>query len=414
MRAAVEHLAGVGLARQRRAHAVEVAAQLGLIAEQLPHAAQHLARRVAGVDEELLQAHVRVVEQQHALGVVAVAPAAAGFLVVGLGAARYVGVDDHANVSLVHAHAEGVGGDDGVELAGHERVLRARAGAVVETGVVDASAHAGASQRLAVLLGVLARGGVDQRGAARARAHQIDQPRRLVGGAAGARHRPAKVGPVEAAHVEARRLHVQLLGDVEAHLRRGGGGQRHQSRRRQTDDRVPQLAVVGAKLVPPLADAVGLVDGQQRQRVADLGQRVEEARAAEPLGRDVDQPVVASADAGENFPLLLRRGGAGQGGGRDPAGAQAVHLVLHQGDQRRDHQGDPTLLPENDRRQLITQRFSCTRGHHRDHRVAGQDVGDGLGLARAQGGESEYLGQRAPGGGIEAVTVRCRGHRPRP
>ena len=84
-----------------------------------------------------------MVEQQHAARRLAVAPAAPGLLVVRLGAARDVGVDDEPDVALVDAHAERVRRDDHVELAGHEHVLRLLADVVLEAGVVDARAHAG-------------------------------------------------------------------------------------------------------------------------------------------------------------------------------------------------------------------------------------------------------------------------------
>ena len=79
---------------------------------------------IGRVDQELLQPDVAVVEQQHAARRLAVAAAAAGLLVVRLGAARDVGVDDQPDVALVDAHAERVGRDDHVELARHEHVLR--------------------------------------------------------------------------------------------------------------------------------------------------------------------------------------------------------------------------------------------------------------------------------------------------
>ena len=122
-------------------------AELRLIAQQLPHAAQHLGRRIRRVDQELLEPDVAVVEQQHAARGLAVAAAAAGLLVVRLGAARDVGVDDQPDVALVDAHAERVGRDDHVELAGHEHVLRVLADAVLEPGVIDARAHAGDLER---------------------------------------------------------------------------------------------------------------------------------------------------------------------------------------------------------------------------------------------------------------------------
>ena len=61
--------------------------------------------------------------QQHAARVVLVASSATGLLQVVFQGAGNVGVYDQAHVLLVHAHAEGVGGDDHLQPAAQKRVL---------------------------------------------------------------------------------------------------------------------------------------------------------------------------------------------------------------------------------------------------------------------------------------------------
>ena len=60
--------------------------------------------------------------------------------------------------------------------------------------------------------------------------------------------------------------------------------------------------VVGPEVVPPLADAVGLVDGQQAG--LEPGHHRDEPGAAEPLGGDVDEVVPARLDLEHPRPLL--------------------------------------------------------------------------------------------------------------
>ena len=84
-----------------------------------------LAPRIAAVEEEELDVAVLGQVEEHAARRLAVAAGAAGFLVVGLERARQVVVEDEADVRLVDPQAEGVGGDDRLELAGHEAVLAA-------------------------------------------------------------------------------------------------------------------------------------------------------------------------------------------------------------------------------------------------------------------------------------------------
>ncbi len=66
----------------------------------------------------------------------AVAPGAAGLLVVGLDALGQVQVGDEAHVRLVDAHAEGDGGDDDDAVLAQEALLVARAGLGRQAGVV--------------------------------------------------------------------------------------------------------------------------------------------------------------------------------------------------------------------------------------------------------------------------------------
>ena len=70
-----------------------------------------------------LRVHVFAVIQQHAFRIRLVTPRPAGFLQVVFQRAGDFGVDDQAHVGFVHAHAEGVGGDDDAQTAFDKTVL---------------------------------------------------------------------------------------------------------------------------------------------------------------------------------------------------------------------------------------------------------------------------------------------------
>ncbi|HSR97990.1 MAG TPA: hypothetical protein VLM79_13110, partial [Kofleriaceae bacterium] len=137
---------------------------------------------------------------------------------------------DEPDVALVDAHAERVRRDDHVELVRHEHVLGLLADPVLEPGVIDARPHAGLLERLRVRLGILAGRGVDQRDAALARAHQVDQLLGLVRRAARRDDRVVQVRPIEAADVERRagdpELDRDVLADLRGRRRREGGDPR--------------------------------------------------------------------------------------------------------------------------------------------------------------------------------------------
>ncbi len=140
-----------------------------------------------------------------------------------------------------------------------------------------------------------------------------------------------------------------------------------------------ELQIFGPEIVAPLADAMGLVDGEQRYFAAfDLGQ---ETVGHQPLGGDIDDRQLA----GPHLPLDLHLVGIGYRGietGRlDAQLGQRLHLVAHQGDQRRNDNRDTVSTQCRD---LIAQRLTAA-GRHQHHGVAaGDDVIDDLGLGPAK------------------------------
>ena len=71
--------------------------------------------------------------------------------------------------------------------------------------------------------------------------------------------------------------------------------------------------------------------------------------------------------------------------------AQQVDLVLHQGDQRGDHDGRPL---HHQSRQLITQRLAASGGHQDKGVTPSNQVSDDLFLIRLEGVVAEELLQR--------------------
>ena len=352
-----------------------------------------LRGRVGGLDEELLRADVRVVEEELAPGVGAVASRPAHLLVVGLQRAGHVPVDDEADVGPIHAHAEGVGGDDHGRLAVHEGVLHARALRVAHRAVVGQRAHAMLGEQPLHALDHPPRGAVDD-----ARAEELDdlqQALQLFGVGAHAGHVEREVGPLEARHDDLRLRaptlpQAQVLDDVAPHGVGGGGGDGQQAHGgRQGGHHLAQMQVVGAEVVAPGADAVRLVDGQHGQR--RLAQRVEEAWVAETLGRHVDELAVAHAQLRQALGRLVGGEGGVQEGGGDAPRREGVHLVLHQRDERRDDHRRP---PRHQRGQLEAEAFARPRRHD-DERVAPLQHGAHHALLPgAEGPEAEPAPQR--------------------
>src|ERR1700732_4887618 len=103
------------------------------------------------------------------------------------------------------------------------------------------------------------------------------------------------VWPVKGANKNMRLGGKQLPDDVRAGWRVGGG--RHRDELKITDRlrRLREAEIFGPEIVPPLRDAMGLVDGEDiGARLAKKGGRT---GPHEALRRDIGEPITAAPQA---------------------------------------------------------------------------------------------------------------------
>ena len=344
----------------------------------------------AGVAQQAeLHVEVGLVVEQDAARRRLVTPGAAGLLEIVFQRAGGVEVDHQAHVGLVHPHAEGVGGRDHPQAAGQEGLLHRALVGRQHAAVKVAAGEACVLEELRELLDrLLARAEDD--GAAVLAQGLLQQAQDLA--VLGLhRHRAHLVAEVFAAHpafealeAEAEAL-LEVSADVIDHIRLGGGGETEHRRGRgllPCLDEARHVQVIGPKIVPPLRQAVRLVEHPG----ADLAvhQRAGESGAAKLLRRDEDQPEVAQAQlvehgaALERVEQIVEVASAG-----DAARLQVVDLVLHQRLQRRDHHRQAAVAVEaRQRRQLEAQRLAAARGQDGERRPAGKTVLDDHALQR--------------------------------
>ena len=289
--------------------------------------------------------------EQNTAGVLAVAPGAAGLLVIGLETAGGVEMDDAADVVTVDPHAKGVGGGNDGAIAGHEMLLRLVALVRAQAGVV-----AEAAETLANGLDGLAGGGVDNRWLRLV--EEFGQGFELVFLAAPPDDAEGQVGTLEAGdemrHVGA----AQLLDNVVAHNRRGGGGKAADLGNAELLNELADPRVVRAKVMAPLADAVRLIDHQEVRR--EIAHGPAELAGAQALGRDVEQLQLAGRKVLEHLSPGRRREGAVDEGGGYALGAERIDLVFHEGDEGGDDQGVAGLEEGG---KLVAQRLAGAGGH---------------------------------------------------
>jgi hypothetical protein len=222
----------------------------------------------------------------------------------------------------------------------------------------------------------LARLAIDHAGLALVLA--LDKAQQLVGDVLFSAIRVADVGAVKAADEMLGRFQLQALDDVGARQRIGGGRQRCAAPGIALVQHA-QRAVFGAEVVSPLAHAMRLVDGEQRQLALGM-QVVEQTQKTwrvQPLGRGVEQGDVAALQAQLHLLRLVVAQGGVQIGGADAGLMQRADLVVHERDQRRDHDRHAMaeLLARNGRN-LVAQRFAAARGHEHQRIAAVDDMRD--------------------------------------
>ncbi len=368
-----------------------------------PEATDNAGGRIGPFIEKLLGAHVRVVVQQLAVGRRTVPPGPAGLLIVRLQASGHLPMHDESQVSAIDAHAKGVGGHHHVHLPGDELILGITPDLVAHAGVVAHTANTVCPQPRRDLLDALAGGAVDD---SRAVLHREAQgPTVLVVLSTNLGHRQGQSRPGEAADHHLRSVpgldaQRELPDDVVAHLGGGRGGEAEHLGLAEPRQHLGQLEIVRTEVVAPHGDAVGLIHGKEVHPRENHG--LHKARAAEPLRGHVHEVVASVGQVPQALVALGRREARVHKGGRNSAGDQAVYLILHQSDERRDDQGESR---PKDRRQLKAQGLAPARGHHRQAVPAGHDSLDDSLLPLSEGCEAKVTLERVLSSGTSHVSV---------
>ena len=318
------------------------------------------------VDEEALRDHILRAVQKHAVGALAVAPRAPGLLIVAFNVLGHVVVNHKPHVRLVDAHAEGVRGHHNAAVIHGERVLIAAALVVGQSRVVVRGAEAVALQAVADFLHLPARGAIDDAAHAAIAVQKFGQRLALV---RGTQYAVIQVRPVEAGDQLKRLPKADQAANVRAHALRRRGRERAQPRpRRKTADELLNIQIRRPEILPPLGDAMRLVHGDHA-RVHFRRQR-KEALRQKPLRRDVDNLILAAARVGQRrrcLPLGERAVQKRRGHARL---RERVHLILHQRNQRGNHDG---AALHGQRGNLVAQALARAGGHHAQHVPAVQN-----------------------------------------
>ena len=358
--------------------------------------------------EAELRLDVLLVVEEHAPGGVAVAPGAPRLLQVALERAGDVGVQDDADVRFVDAHAEGVRRNDDAQRIADELLLDLALRAGLHPGVEERARPAGVRDVFGQDLGVPAGRGEHDR-PARVAGELAPQDLEDPGGLFRLGRRDHLVGEVRPLVTPDERreldpeLGLEVLAEIGDHVRLRGRGETSDPRRRVREalaDEPRDVQVVGAEVVAPLRQAMGLVEHPGRDLPA--GERGGEAPVPELLRGHEHDARLAELDLPQHLPPFGRRQQPVQrDGGVDALADQVVDLVLHQGLERRNDDGQLAAAPVVcERRDLIAERLAGAGRQDRDETLAAEARDDDVPLERAAGGVRR---RRAERGLVEVV-----------
>ena len=159
-------------------------------------------------------------------------------------------------------------------------------------------------------------------------AQHADERRILVRVRLGGNDVVPQVRPVEAGDDGLGILEPELPHDIGADMLGRRRGERHDRRPAEPFAHLCDAQVARAEIVTPLADAMCLVDRQQRH--THLLETLGRAPEIEPLRCEVQHLHASARDARHALRYLAGREGAIDEGGRNTTRRQRVHLILHE------------------------------------------------------------------------------------
>ena len=179
-------------------------------------------------------------------------------------------------------------------------------------------------------------------------------------------------------------MQAQHLLDIHTHtLGCRSGKRRDYGALRQRLDKLSDLQICRPKILAPLAHAMGLVHCQKRNAHTTWPRRslgkCNKARVRQAFGRH-EHKLIGTVGRSFEHSILLRNGKRRVEVARMRTGSkQRPRLVFHKRDERAHHQGKTR---SHERRHLVANGLTRTRGHHGKNVAPGKNRRDDTLLAR--------------------------------
>ena len=350
--------------------------------------------------------HILPAVKQNAVRVAAVPACPPGFLIVGFQAHGHVVVNDKGNVGFVDAHAKGVRRYHHPPAVKQKVFLVPGPFLLFQPGMIPGRGKALPLQHLTDALHVFPGGAVYDAGLPVPVPQQVPQRLififRFING-------KGKVRPVEAGGNAHRRQQAQIAQDILPHpgCRRGGESSDHRTLS-QPRDEFRDAQIGWPEILSPLGNAVRFI--HRHEGDLHLPDQLRKIRRLQPLRRHIQDFVPAGAGQLPDFRRFAPGHAAVQAGRRNAPALQGDYLILHQRNQRGNDDGRSR---KRQRRNLIAQGFSGSRGHDAEGVLLSQQAFDNLLLPCPELRVSVNLLQNLPGGigcrkGRASVRVSLR------
>src|SRR5271154_1344350 len=253
--------------------------------------------------------------QQNAIRTLAIAPRPSRLLVILLNRFRQRQVNHRPHRRLVDAQTKSDSANQHPHFVGHPPLLAAPPRIGSHLAVISHGGDVAIFQKIDSLLHAINRRRINNHVAARIAVQSLDQQFHLLQPFTLA-HEIAQVRPVKAGDIFIGTAQLQLRQNVVPHMPRGA--------RRESRDRTigklraqpAQLPVFGTEFVPPLRDAMRLVNREKRHR--HILQPADRVATRHTLRRHIQQPVSAFPRPVHYLRLLLLTQRAVEHRGRNP------------------------------------------------------------------------------------------------
>ena len=350
---------GRRLAEVRQQRAASAGREFAVAQQRVQLAHFQSLARVPGVrilDHVPEHDHVLQAVGHPGVGRVAVPSRPSGLLVVRLDALGKVQMGHEAHVGLVDSHPEGDRRDHDHAFLAEEAVLVRLALPLAEARVVGERVDAGVPEPLGGAVHSLSREAVHDPGLSLVALPEegVELLARIVL----RDHGVADVGAVEAADEDGRAPQSQPVHDLAAGGLVGGSREGDPGNAGEALAEGREAKVLGTEVVSPLGDAVGLVNGEERQ--GNVGEQLEGPVSEEAFGRDVEEVQATCGQCGLDFPHLVVGQARVQAGRSDAGLPEGFDLVAHERDEGRDDDAGPVA---DDRGDLVAERLAAARGH---------------------------------------------------